>query len=83
MNFTPGKEQVFDARSEVGHTQKAAAEVLGVSFRTWQDWECGIRQMPANQYALYRHLTGITAIPFIPFDLRASVGRIAPGPDTP
>ena len=58
------KLQVFEARNAVGQTQKEAAAVLGVHWRTWQAWEIGVNPMPVTSYRLYRHLTGIRKIPF-------------------
>ena len=63
----PTKEDVFEARCAVGQTQVAACEVIGVSIRSWQDWEAGLRPMPSSLYRLYRHLAGIEAIPFKSF----------------
>jgi DNA-binding transcriptional regulator YiaG len=68
----PTKEDVFEARAAVGHTQVAAAAVISVSIRSWQDWEGGIRPMPSNLYRLYRHLVGIEAIPFTKHPARNS-----------
>lgn len=33
-------------REEMGLTRTKAAEVVGVPYRTWQNWEDGSRQCP-------------------------------------
>ena len=43
------------SRDKAGHTQVQAAMMLGVSLRTWEDWERGINQMPGYALKLYRH----------------------------
>ena len=58
------KNEPARSRSQSGQTQQQAAEVLGVSARTWQDWERGINAMPAYALRLYRHLTGLERLPF-------------------
>lgn len=60
MNKTEPKK----SRIRAGHTQAAAAALLGVGYRTWQDWEHGVAQMPEPMLKLYRHLAGVEAIPF-------------------
>ena len=52
------------SRAKAGHTQQQAADALGVSRRTWQDWERGVNAMPRYALALYRHVTGLERIPF-------------------
>ncbi len=44
-------------RKAAGLTQVAAAELLGVSERTWRDWETGATAMPQA----YRELFEIKA----------------------
>lgn len=61
---TPNKDEVFQARAGVGQTQAVSALVLGVSLRSWQDWEAGVRPMSPQLYALYMHMTGQVKIPF-------------------
>ncbi len=51
------------SRHYAGHTQKAAAALVGVAYRTWQDWE-RITPIPPPMLRLYRHLAGIERIPF-------------------
>ena len=52
------------SRTLAGQTQEEAAAVLGVSKRTWQDWERGVNAMPAYALKLYRHIAGLERIPF-------------------
>jgi len=52
------------SRLKVEQTQEQAAEILGVSKRTWQDWERGINAMPPYALKLYRHVVGLERIPF-------------------
>jgi len=53
---TPGR--IRAARQASGHSQSAAADVVHVSWRTWQSWEYGARQMPRAAWELYRIKTG-------------------------
>ena len=52
------------SRATAGQTQREAAESLGVSLRTWEEWESGRNPMPGAMLLLYRHLAGIERIPF-------------------
>ena len=52
------------SRAQAGHTQREAAELLGVPYRTWQNWEGGITPIPAPMLRLYRHLAGLERIHF-------------------
>lgn len=52
------------SRTKAGHTQREAAKIVRVAYRTWQDWEQGITEIPANLLALYRHRAGLERIPF-------------------
>lgn len=58
------KTEPKKTRTTAGHTQREAAEMLGVAYRTWQDWEHGVAEMPAPLLRLYRHLAGVERIPF-------------------
>jgi len=58
------KGEPLRSREQAGHTQKDAAAVLDVSYRTWQDWERGIAPMPLHALKYYRHVTGLERIPF-------------------
>ena len=52
------------SRAQAGHTQRKAAKLLGVAYRTWQNWENGITPISAPMLRLYRHLAGIERIPY-------------------
>ena len=58
------KNEPARSRAQAGHTQEQAAAVLGVSWRTWQDWERGVNAMPVYALRLYRHVTGLERIAF-------------------
>jgi DNA-binding XRE family transcriptional regulator len=58
------KNEPKASRMIAGHTQAQAAEMLGVHWRAWQNWELGARHMPEAMLKLYRHLAGIERIPF-------------------
>lgn len=45
------------ARAAAGHTQAEAARLLGVSWRTLQDWERGVASAPGTAITLYLLLT--------------------------
>lgn len=50
-------EQIRAVRTKLGLTQKQAAEKLGKSYRTWQDWEGGQRTMDPALFQLFKMLT--------------------------
>lgn len=58
------KQEPGRSRERVKQTQAQAADVVGVSRRTWQDWERGVARMPEAMLKLYRHLVGLQRIPF-------------------
>ena len=58
------KYDALGSRTLAGHTQEQAAALIGVSKRTWQDWERGINKMPEHALKLYRHVAGLERIPF-------------------
>lgn len=58
------------SREQAGHTQQQAADLLGVPYRTYQDWDRGVARMPEYALRLYRHLAGLERIPY-----RASSSR--------
>lgn len=58
------KQEPVRSRERVQQTQAQAADVVGVSRRTWQDWERGVARMPEAMLKLYRHLVGLQRIPF-------------------
>lgn len=49
MNY-PTPQQIREARTESGLTQKAAAELIYKTAKAWRNWEAGIRSM---DYALW------------------------------
>jgi hypothetical protein len=55
----PSPAIIRAARIAAGHTQPQAAEmVYAGSYRTWQDWEAGRREMPRAIYEFYLLMTG-------------------------
>ena len=58
------KSEPARSRAKAGQTQREAAAALGVSLRTWEDWERGINAMPVYALRLYRHIVGVERIPF-------------------
>ena len=51
---SPTPAQVLAMRQAANLTQgQAAARVYASSYRTWQDWERGVRTMPATALALW------------------------------
>lgn len=61
------------SRQQAMHTQKQAAELLDVHYRTWQNWEAGVTEMPGYALKLYRHLAGLERIHFPRRDVRRGV----------
>ena len=53
MARSPAPDAIRAARRSAGHTQTEAAELVGAAYRTWQDWEAGLRQMPAAAWEVY------------------------------
>ena len=52
QGYTPRAGQILAARQSARLTQAAAARLIWVARRTWQDWEHGIARMhPAHWYA--------------------------------
>ena len=51
---SPTPAEILAIRQAAGLTQaQAAARVYASSYRTWQDWERGVRTMPATALALW------------------------------
>jgi putative transcriptional regulator len=46
------------ARESSGLAQAQAADVLGISVRTWQEWEQGRRPVPGMALELFKIKTG-------------------------
>lgn len=59
----PTPDDIFGARLNAKHTQKQAAELIGISKRTWQDGERGVSRMAPANYRLYLILTGQERFP--------------------
>lgn len=52
---SPTPAQVLAMRQAASLTQgQAAARVYASSYRTWQDWERGVRQMPVAIWELWQ-----------------------------
>jgi DNA-binding transcriptional regulator YiaG len=45
------------ARKRARLTQRGAAQLIGASVRTWQQWEGGQRNMPAAKFAYFLIIT--------------------------
>jgi DNA-binding transcriptional regulator YiaG len=57
--LVPTIEEIKNARENAGDGQaEAAARVHSPSYRSWQDWEAGRRQMPLERWELYILKTG-------------------------
>ena len=54
MADRPTKEQVRARREAAGLTQEAAASLIGVGGRTWQNWESGRSRMSAGLWELFQ-----------------------------
>ena len=52
----PTKAEVKQARIDAGLTQGQAAELIGVSLRTWQFWEAGKYNMRDQSWRLFNIL---------------------------
>jgi DNA-binding transcriptional regulator YiaG len=51
---SPTPAEILALRKAAGLTQEQAAyRVYASSYRTWQDWERGVRTMPATALALW------------------------------
>lgn len=53
----PTATQVRAARTRAGLTQSAAADLVHVTVRNWQQWEAGERKMSAGLWELFRAKT--------------------------
>lgn len=45
--------RIAASRAETGLTQAEAAALVHAATRTWQDWEYGLRPMPASKWELW------------------------------
>jgi|JI9StandDraft_1071089.scaffolds.fasta_scaffold06362_12 DNA-binding transcriptional regulator YiaG len=50
----PTPEEIRDARSRIGHSQKAAADMIHATERAWQEWEAGNRRMHPGLWELFQ-----------------------------
>lgn len=52
---SPTPAEILAIRQAAGLTQEQAAHrVYATSYRTWQDWERGVRQMPMAIWELWQ-----------------------------
>ena len=52
---SPTPAEILAIRQAAGLTQaQAAARVYASSYRTWQDWERGVRTMPVAIWELWK-----------------------------
>jgi DNA-binding transcriptional regulator YiaG len=52
---SPTPSEILAMRLDAGLTQgQAAARVYASSYRTWQDWERGVRTMPVAIWQLWQ-----------------------------
>ena len=52
---SPTPAEILSIRQAAGLTQaQAAARVYASSYRTWQDWERGVRTMPVAIWELWK-----------------------------
>ena len=52
---SPTPAEILAIRQAAGLTQEQAAfRVYATSYRTWQDWERGVRQMPVAIWKLWQ-----------------------------
>ena len=54
----PAPDDIKSYRREHSQTQRDAAELIYISQRTWQQYESGVRSMPAAFWELYKIKTG-------------------------
>lgn len=53
--LSPTPAEILAIRQAAGLTQEqAAARVYASSYRTWQDWERGVRTMPVAIWELWK-----------------------------
>jgi len=52
MNM-PTPQIIKQARTESGLTQQEASKILGVSVKSWQSWEQGLRNMRPQMFELF------------------------------
>jgi DNA-binding transcriptional regulator YiaG len=72
----PTTATIATTRHQSGHTQVQAAAAVGVSVRTWQDWELGQSAIPLAAWWLYLLRVGrvrLSDLPAVPERQRAAV----------
>ncbi|WP_293000017.1 hypothetical protein [Nevskia sp.] len=52
---SPAPAEVAAARAKSGLTQTEAAALVYSTFRTWQNWESGARNMPPALWELWQY----------------------------
>lgn len=58
----PSADDIVGSRNRAGMSQAAAARVVGVSLRTWVNWEAGRHKMSRAAWAVWRaHVSGLDA----------------------
>ena len=55
----PTREQIKAARKAAGLTQTQAAAVIYKKWKTWQQWEAGIRKMDPAFFELFNLKMGL------------------------
>lgn len=55
----PTREQIVKARKQARLTQKAAAELIGHSKRSWEAWEIGGRKMHKATFEFFLTKAGL------------------------
>ena len=77
MNIDP--IDLRNARLAAGLTIEQAAELVGMTFRGWQDNEKGLRRVNPAVYRLFLHLAGLEELPF---DIIRGAGNAKTGAGT-
>lgn len=62
--MSPDPAAIRAARKAAGLTQTAAAELIGSTLRTIQDWEAGKAAMHPGLWDLFQHRAGLKRLPF-------------------
>ncbi len=60
MMPNPTPAQIKQARLDAGLTQQAAADLVGLSIKSWQAYEGGWRNIRPATWRLFNLLTGTT-----------------------
>lgn len=54
MRSSPKPEQIKKVRIEAKLSRKEAGDLIGVAYRTWQDWELGTAKMRPQLWELFK-----------------------------